>query len=298
MLVNKPIDLVAQLAIINRLHEFGGYTGFKERYCAGPKEASNLKELNYRLNTICYFRRNKSDPEIKKHLPDKGRQIIMCELSQAAKIEYKHAQSDLESYMKQYKSATDEQIKKSMKGEVMVRIGILKNISARGKLADAFSFIDDIVSQGQKIVVFCNLRDVVEAVQHRFPNSARITGQDNSIQKQMAIDKFKSDPKIMVIVCSIKAAGTGVDGLQDVAYNACFIEMGWHAAVMDQAEDRCYRSGQHKNVMCTYFLGRNTIDEWNYNLIESKRNIANTVTGAEDQTEVNIIDGVMNLFSI
>lgn len=295
--VNKPIDLASQLTIINRLPEMGGYTYFKERYCSGPKEASNLRELNYKLNTTCYFRRNKTDPEIKKYLPEKSRQIVYCELSAFAQKEYRHAQADLESYMKQYKEASDEQIQKSMKGEVMVKIGILKNISARGKLADAFDFIHDLTSQGEKVVVFANLRDVIAEVQKKFPQSVRITGEENPMQKQAAVDKFKADPKIQVIVCSIKAAGTGVDGLQDVSNNVCFIEFGWHAAVMDQAEDRCYRTGQHKNVMCTYFLGRNTIDEWNYNLIESKRNIANTVTGAEDQTEVQFIDSVMNLFS-
>ncbi len=297
MVVNKPIDLVSQLTIINRLPEFGGYSTFKQNYCAGPKEASKLKELNYHLNTICYFRRNKSDPEIKAFLPDKSRQIVVCELSEFARKEYKHAQANLESYLSEVRGKSDDQIEKSMKGEVMVRIGILKNISARGKLADAFDFIHDLVSQGQKVVVFANLRDVIAQVQEKFPKSVRITGDENPIQKQAAVDRFKTDPNIQVIVCSIKAAGTGVDGLQDIASEVVFIEMGWHAAVMDQAEDRLYRTGQHKNVMCTYFIGKDTIDDWNYKLIESKRNIANTVTGAEDDVDVSFIDDVINLFT-
>lgn len=297
MVVNKPIDLVAQLTIINRLPEFGGYSGFKQRYCAGPKEASNLAELNYKLNTICYFRRNKSDPEIKAFLPDKSRQIVICELSDFARKEYGHAQANLESYLSEVRGKSDDQIEKSMKGEVMVRIGILKNISARGKLKDAFDFIHDLISQGQKVVVFANLRDVIAEVQAKFPKSVRITGDENAMQKQASVDRFKTDPHIQVIVCSIKAAGTGVDGLQDIASEVVFIEMGWHAAVMDQAEDRLYRSGQHKNVMCTYFIGKDTIDDWNYKLIESKRSIANSVTGAEDDVNVSFINDVINLFT-
>ena len=295
--VNKPIDLASELAIINRLGDLGGYKAFKERYCAGPKEASHLKELNYRLNVNCYFRRNKTDPEIKKHLPDKSRQIVICDLSPAARKEYSHAQANLESYLKQYKEASDDQIKQSLRGEVMVKIGILKNISARGKLADAFDFIHDLTSQGEKVVVFCNLNDIVSEVRKKFPHSVQITGAENSIQKQASVDRFQRDPKINVIVCNLKAAGVGVDGLQNASTNVCFIEFGWHAAVMDQAEDRLYRTGQHNNVMCTYFLGKDTIDEWNYKLIESKREMANTITGAEDETQVNFIDNVVNLFS-
>lgn len=295
--VNKPKDLVSQLGILNRLKDFGGYKNFEERYCSGIKEASNLKELNYMLNKICFYRRNKTDPEIKKYLPDKSRQVVMCELNETARKEYNFARANLESYMRDIKKQSDEQIKKSMKGEVMVRIGILKNISARGKLKDAFDFIQDVIDSGEKIVVFAHLKEVVDAVQHKFPRSVRITGAENSIQKQASVDSFRSNKNVDLIVLNLKAGGTGVDGLQAVATQICFIEFGWHAAIMDQAEDRLYRMGQHDNVMCTYFLGKNTIDEWNYNLINTKREIANAITGNEDLTEVSFIDSVMDLFS-
>lgn len=293
--INSPIDLASQLMVINRLHEFGGYKYFEERYCSGPKRASNLKELNYKLNQICYYRRNKTDPDIKKHLPDKMRQVVICELNDVARKEYNHAKADLESYMRQYKEASDEQIQKSMKGEVMVRIGILKNISARGKLADAFDYIRDVLESGQKIVVFANLTEVIRHVQDKFPKSVRVTGAENDQQKQAAVDKFQNDPDCKLIVCNLKAAGVGIT--LTASQQVAFIEFGWHAAIMDQAEDRCYRLGQHANVMCTYFLGKDTIDEWNYNLIQAKREIANTVTGNEDNTETSFIDSIMTLFN-
>jgi SWI/SNF-related matrix-associated actin-dependent regulator 1 of chromatin subfamily A len=293
--INSPIDLASQLTVINRLQEFGGYKYFEQHYCGGPKRASNLSELNYKLKQICYYRRNKTDPDIKRYLPDKMRQIVVCELNETARKEYNHAQSDLESYMKNYKNASDEQVKKSMKGEVMVRIGILKNISARGKLADAFDYIRDVLEQGQKIVVFCNLTEIIHAIQDKFPKSVRITGAENDVQKQNAIDKFQNDSNCNLVACNLKAAGVGVT--LTASQQVCFIEFGWHAAIMDQAEDRCYRLGQHSNVMCTYFLGKDTIDEWNYKIIQDKREMANTVTGNEDQTETSFIDRVMNLFN-
>lgn len=294
--INSPLDLASQLTVIGRLPEFGGYTYFQDHYCGGPKGASNLKELNYKLKQICYYRRNKTDPEIKKYLPDKLRQVVICELNPTSRKEYHDAQKDLESYMKNYKQASDEQIKKSMKGEVMVRIGILKNISARGKLADAFDYIRDVVESGQKIVVFCNLKEIIQHVLDKFPKSVRITGSEDDKQKQAAVDKFQSDPDCLLAACNLKAAGVGIT--LTASQQVCFIEFGWHPAIMDQAEDRCYRLGQHANVMCTYFLGKDTIDEWNYELIQTKREIANTVTGNEDDVEVSFIDKVMNLFSV
>jgi len=296
-LINKPNDLIAQLGIMNRMVEIGGYKHFVDHYCSGPRGASNLKELNFVLNKTCFFRRNKTDPEVKKYLPDKSRQVILCDLNKESRVEYNQALNDLEKYMKQYKNASDEKIQQSMKGEVMVRIGILKNISARGKLKDAFAFIQDLIDQQQKVVVFCNLTEIVNAVQKEFPRSVRLTGAENAVQKQNSVDAFKSNENVDVIVLNLKAGGVGVNGLQEVSTNVCFIEFGWHAAIMDQAEDRLYRMGQHNNVMCTYFLGRETIDEWNYDLIQKKREIANTVTGTEDTTETSIVDSFANLFN-
>jgi SWI/SNF-related matrix-associated actin-dependent regulator 1 of chromatin subfamily A len=217
----------------------------------------------------------------------------MCELSAAGRKEYDHAVKDLKSYLRQYRDSTDEQVKKSMNAAVMVKISLLKNISARGKLADAFEFIADQIRQGQKVVVFASLNDVIQKIQERFPKSVRITGKEDATQKQASIDKFQKDPKTEVAACNLKAAGTGVDGLQNAASVAVFIQFGWHSAIMDQAEDRLYRTGQNNNVMCYYFIGQDTIDEWNYELIESKRDMGNMITGAEDDVDVNVIEGVI-----
>lgn len=292
--INKPKDLIAQLGIIDRLKDFGGYKEFERRYCSGPKEASNLAELNYMLNKHCFYRRNKTDRNINLQLPDKMRQVVICELSGHARKEYSHAQANLESYMKQYKEASDDQIKKSMKGEVMVRIGILKNISARGKLADVFDFVQDVIDNGEKIVLFAVLKDIINQVLEKFPKAVKVTGDENDQQKQAAVDKFQNDPNTHVFIGNIKAAGVGIT--LTASSRVAFIEQGWHAAIMDQCEDRCFRIGAKNNVMCTYFIGKDTIDEWNYNLIQSKREMANKVTGAEDMTEVSIIDSVMTLF--
>ncbi len=293
--INKPKDLVAQLGIIDRLKDFGGYKEFEKRYCSGPKEASNLAELNYMLNKTCFYRRNKTDPNIKLQLPDKMRQVVICELNPHARFEYKHAVSDLESYMKKYKEASDEQIQKSMRGEVMVRIGILKNISARGKLADVFDFVQDVIDNGEKIVLFAVLKDIITQVLEKFPKAVKVTGDENDQQKQAAVDKFQNDPNTHILIGNLKAAGVGIT--LTASSRVAFIEQGWHAAIMDQAEDRCFRIGQKNNVLCTYFIGKDTIDEWNYNLIQSKREMSNTITGADDDVEVNIIDSVMNLFN-
>lgn len=289
--INKPKDLISQLGIIDQFKEFGGYGAFVNRYCAGPKEASNLKELNYRLNTTCFYRRDKSD--VMKDLPPKTRQVVMCEIS--TRKEYRDAQKNLEEYLRLYKEATDEQIRKSMKGEVMVRIGILKNISARGKFKEVVEFIDDMIEQGEKLVLFGHLREVLGKFKEHYPSAVSITGEDSASQRQFAVDQFQNNPDCKLIICSIQAAGVGLT--LTASSQVAFIELGWHPAIHDQCEDRCHRIGQNDNVTCTYFLGKDTIDEWVYGIINEKRSMTNQVTGASDDVQENVIDRVWTLFN-
>lgn len=289
--INKPKDLIAQLGIIEQFKAFGGYSAFVSRYCSGLKEASNLKELNYKLNTTCFYRRDKSD--VMKDLPPKTRQVVMCDIS--TRKEYMDAQRDLEEYLRKYKEATDEQIRKSMKGEVMVRIGILKNISARGKFKEVIEFIDDLIESGEKLVLFGHLKEVLGKFKEHYPDAVSITGEDSGAARQFAVDKFQTNPECKLIICSIQAAGVGLT--LTASSRVAFVELGWHPAIHDQCEDRCHRIGQYDNVTCTYFLGKDTIDEWVYSIITEKRAMTNEVVGAVNDVEENVIDRVWTLFN-
>ena len=63
-----------------------------------------------------------------------------------------------------------------------------------------------------------------------------------------------------------------------------------------QCEDRAHRIGQKDSVTCYYFLGRRTIDEKVYRIIQEKKNIANAVTGSTEDIEENIVDMVARIF--
>lgn len=288
--VNKPKDLVAQLGIMDRMIDMGGWKGFMLRYCSGPNQASNLKELNYKLWQHCFFRREKS--KVLTQLPDKVRQIVSCEITN--RKEYMDAERDLIDYLKRYKEADDEKIQKSLKGEVMVRIGILKDITARGKLKEVIDFVKDFRENGKKIILFCNLHEIVDRLMIAFPSAVCVTGRQNMQEKQASVDAFQKNPKTDVIICSIKAASAGIT--LTVASDVAFIELPWTYADCDQAESRAHRIGQKDSVNCYYLLGRRTIDQKLYRIIEEKKHISNAVLGAEDNIQTNIVDMMANLF--
>lgn len=288
--VNRPKDLIPQLAILNRMDDFGGYKPFVNRYCSGQREASNLKELNFNLWKYCMFRREKS--LVLTDLPDKIRQVNTCEITN--RKEYMDAERDLIMYLQKYKDADDEKIEKALRGEVMVRINILRQISARGKVRDVIEFVKDFRENGKKIILFCSLHEVVDQLKRYFPTAVSVTGRDSQDEKQRAVDAFQNNPKADIIICSIKAAGVGLT--LTASSNVAFVEFPWTYADCCQCEDRAHRIGQKDSVTCYYFLGRRTIDEKVYRIIQEKKNIANAVTGSTADIEENIVDMVARIF--
>ena len=279
--VNNNIDLIQQLTIMGRLDDFGGYTKFMARYCAGLRKASHLKELNYLLRKNCFIRRMKKD--VLLQLPEKTRSYLVTDIDNMR--EYKEAERDIINYLIKYEDADDDKIQRTIRGAIMVKMGLLKQISARGKVKGAIDIIHNTIDgeDGQKLIVFCYLKEVVEALRKEFKGAVSVTGDDNAVQKQAAVDKFQNDANCKLIILNYKSGGVGLT--LTAASNVLFVEQPWTAADCVQAEDRAHRNGQKNAVNCVYLLGEGTIDEYMYELIQTKKTIADGVTGTDDEVE-------------
>lgn len=289
--VNKPKDLLSQLHIIGHLHTLGGYKRFIDTYCQGYNEASNLKLLNYNLHKNCFYRRLKK--EVLHDLPDKLRSIIRTDID--TRTEYDKAENNLIQYLRENLQKTEGEITTALRGEAMVLIGILKKISARGKIASMIDHIQEVVDGGEKIIVFAWHKEVVNALKEAVTGALTIVGDNTMEQRQRAVDNFQNNDDCKVIICNIQSGGVGIT--LTASSRVSFIELPWHPAHADQAEDRAWRIGAKNNVMCNYLLGINTIDEYIYDIIEKKRQIVAQVTGAENEIETSVIDDFINLFS-
>lgn len=288
--VNNNTDLIQQLKILGRLDDFGGYNQFMSRYCDGPKLSSNNRELNYRLWMFGFFRREKQ--KVLTQLPDKMRQYITCNITN--RKEYDEAENDVIRYLREYKKANDDKVARAMRGQVMVKMGILKQIAAKGKIKAVSEFIHDVIDGGEKLIMFAYLKDVVAALKDEFPDAVTVTGSDSIAQKQNAVDRFQNDPECKLIILNYKSGGTGLT--LTAASRVGFIEFPWTYSDCEQAEDRAHRNGQKNAVNCYYFLGDKTIDRYMYSVIQTKKGIANEVTGTTTQIEEDMLNITMNLF--
>lgn len=269
--VNRPEDLVSQLSIMGRLNEFGGKGAFLARY----GEGHNLDELSRRLYASCMIRREKA--KVLTQLPDKTRCDLYVDISN--RDEYYLAQADLAEYLRQYKECTDQEIRRKMRMEALVRFMTLRSLSAKGKVKQAIDFVKVFLDSGKPLILFCSYHEIVDELCKAFPNAVRVTGRDNAASKQAAVDSFQNGNSHLII-CSIKAAGVGLT--LTAASNVAFVEFPWTYADCCQCEDRAHRIGQRDNVTCYYLIGRGTIDSALYRIILDKKSIANKIMASDD----------------
>lgn len=251
----------------------GAYRG---KFGIVAKGANNIAELSKLLRDVCMIRREKT--EVLKDLPEKTRTVIEMELPDAAKKSYERAESDFIEWLQQQEG--DEAARRAMQAETLVRIGKLRQLAARGRMVPTCEWIDDFIETGRKLVVFGWHKDILYELGAKY-GAPVITGDTPLEHRQEYVDRFQEDPETKILVLGIRAGGVGLT--LTAASDVLFVETGWTAGEMDQAEDRCHRIGQKNNVACYYAFAPGTIDEYLMDLIEEKRNIYRRTMGEENK---------------
>lgn len=272
-IVNDIKNLVPLISILGRLDKFGGRNGFMNRYGNGE----NLQDLKTKLDSF-YFRREKKD--VLKDLPDKFRSVIKLEIT--TKNEYNKAIEDLEGYFKKFTNKTDLDIERSMRGRAMVLMTTLRRIAANGKIKAIKEVVDNIISGGQKIILFMELRELVDEFKRIYPKAVIVQGGVSAHAKDRSVKAFQGDPDRQVILCNFKSGGVGLN--LTAADNVGFVEYWWTWTTMSQSEDRAYRNGRKDNVNCLWFEGQGTIDYYIRKVIESRKELSEKATGARDSS--------------
>jgi SNF2 family DNA or RNA helicase len=136
-----------------------------------------------------------------------------------------------------------------------------------------------------KVVFFAKHVDVMDVAEETFAKRgirySSIRGDQTRASRQKNIDAFVNDPDVSVVVCSLTAAGVGLN-LQ-VASNLVLAELSWTDAEQTQAIDRIHRIGQDEPVTAWRIIAAQTIDTRIAELIDSKAGIAARALDGSDE---------------
>jgi hypothetical protein len=143
-----------------------------------------------------------------------------------------------------------------------------------------------------KVVFFAKHVDVMDAAQETFAQRgigfASIRGDQTPRARQKAIDDFTKDPDVSIVVCSLMAAGVGLN-LQ-VASDVVLAELSWTDAEQTQAIDRVHRIGQDQPVTAWRIIAAQTIDARIAELIDSKAGLAARALDGSDEEVASSVD--------
>ena len=146
----------------------------------------------------------------------------------------------------------------------------------QAKAGLAADYAAQLARSAGKVVFFAKHVDVMDAAEEAFARQgirfSSIRGDQTSTVRQRNIDAFVKDPDVAVAVCSLTAAGVGLN-LQ-VASNIVLAELSWTNAEQTQAIDRSHRIGQSEPVTAWRIIAAQTIDTRIAELIDSKAGLA------------------------
>ena len=262
-----------------------------------PADKAFYPEARDAVISMGIVRRKKKD--VAADLPDKLIADLPVELDDEFGRSIRAAERELgERLAAKYRRIIEARGDKVLFGEVdedivrLVAHGELEESKAQGSGSDnVFTMVRkigqakallaaDYAAQLQrsvgKVVFFAKHIDVMDAAEAHFAQAGlrtvSIRGDQTTPVRQQAIDAFNEDPSVAIAVCSLTAAGVGLN-LQ-AASNVVLAELSWTAAEQTQAIDRVHRIGQDEPVTAWRIIAAHTIDTKIAELIDSKQSLA------------------------
>ena len=245
--------------------------------------ASNLEELRDRTSKQILRR-------LKENVLDLPDKIITPVYLRTSSKEYKDLMGEYYEWLKNKKDESSSltiQFSKIMK---------VRKVIANEKVKETIEFVQNIIDQGKKVIIFTNFTDTLQLIHTHFgKESVYLDGSCNKTQRQYAVDQFQDNEKIKVFVGNLKAAGVGLTltAAEAVIMNDLSFVPAEHA----QAEDRAYRYGQKNNVLVYYPIFENTIEGVIYDILNNKKKVIGTVMGDEIPESGDVVEEILNLIN-
>ena len=283
LLMNNPLDAYVPLKWIGE--ERSNLTNFKNFYCIYSGRFNNIltgfKNIGILKDQLsnCSLRRTKD-------LLDLPSKLVIDE--------YVDMEEDQTKFYNVITSGVKADIKEVMNKVTVNKVNLLSLITrlrqatacpsilttdkiSACKIERAKDLIEQITSNGEKVVVFSNFKETIYQLASQLEEYKPLvcTGDTDQVEIDKNKELFQTDPSRPVMLNTIAKMGTG-HTLTAASY-MIFIDCTWTAAQNGQCEDRIHRIGTSKPVTIYYLWARGTIDEKVKAIVEDKSLIADFV---------------------
>lgn len=142
------------------------------------------------------------------------------------------------------------------------------------KVERIMEILQDVCAAEEKAVVFSYLLKPLDVLYERLRRTfgtggiVELRGSMTAPERDEAIHRFKTDPRVHAILCSSRVASEGLNLTE--ANHVIFFNEWWNPSANAQARDRVVRMGQRLGVHVYKFKCKGTIEEVLEDILESK----------------------------
>lgn len=245
------------------------------------------------------LRRLKTDKRIIVDLPDKTELPAWCTLTASQAAHYQEAVEALAHALE----SSDGIARRGLVLAFLMRFKQICNHPSQwlgddgwqpqdsGKFARLREIAETIAARQEKLLVFTQFQETTAPLAAFLGNvfgraGLVLHGGTPIAKRRELVRQFQEDERIPFFVLSIKAGGAGLN--LTAASHVVHFDRWWNPAVENQATDRAYRIGQHRNVLVHKFICRGTIEERIDELIRAKQALVQDVI--EGKREINLTE--------
>jgi SNF2 family DNA or RNA helicase len=286
----RPKDLFNLLLAIKHplASSSSSFYSFAHNYCGAVNNgygwdyrgASNTEELHENIKGFM-LRRYKKDLI---DLPVKTRAFIPVDVN-----------------LKDYYKAVAAYIKKRKKikgAEHLAHFNIMRHMLAKSKIVSSIELAENILENGEPIVIFTNFKVVVDEIFEHFRERAvKLTGDCDLEERQKAVDDFQSGQKD-VFIANLLAGGIGITLTR--ANQAIVNDFDWTPSNHAQSEDRIYRIGTKQKCYIRYVYadGAEVDVKMAEVLMQKISNISTVIDGdIIDREQNTMIEEILKMFN-
>jgi SNF2 family DNA or RNA helicase len=297
---NRPYDIWAPIKFLDGGKSLGAsFSEFKEDLDLSNELADNVsaqKALEAELATIFSkihrftVRETKGSSGIE--LPEKHIENVPVQLEATQLALYERFRTELGAeVLRGGKLITDdaEEILKRLLRLVQVASNpLLVDESYKGqpgKLPVARRLVDRALADGSKAILWTNFIANADWLGEQFKDSGSVVvhGKKAIVERNAALDSFKSDSEIKVLVATPASAKEGLT--LTVANQAVFFDRSFSLDDYLQAQDRIHRISQKRECYIWNLVAADTVDDWVDMLLAAKHLAAQLAQGDIDREE-------------
>lgn len=279
LMLNNPLDTYVPLKWTG--NERANFTNFRYYYCCygGPfgNEITGYKNTAVLQSQIksCSLRRTKD----RLNLPPKNIIVEYVDMNDAQSKFYENLKAGIvhEANLVKLRPANILSMVLRLRQATACPEVLTTNDIISSKVERAVDLAEQIITQGDKVVIFSTFKATVEKLVNKLAsqNYVVVTGDEDDFEIEQRKQRFQNDPQTSLFIGTWQKAGTGIT--LNAATYMIFIDTPWTFGDFDQACDRIHRIGTTSPVFIYNLVTKDSIDERVLELIQDKEALADYI---------------------